>query len=113
MCSRYDRHMLLVILLCSATREFYTLSLHDALPICGFSTDALREIRSSSKHIETTDLDRFVSLWQENYERASELGRKDRKSTRSELQSQSNIVCRLLLEKKKIIDILYQSVIDL
>src|SRR2546430_11850670 len=25
----------------------------------------------------------------------------DRKSTRSELQSQSNIVCRLLLEKKK------------
>src|SRR5205085_11266606 len=27
--------------------------------------------------------------------------RPDRKSTRSELQSQSNLVCRLLLEKKK------------
>src|SRR2546430_5482825 len=31
----------------------------------------------------------------------SDLGPVDRKSTTSELQSQSNLVCRLLLEKKK------------
>jgi hypothetical protein len=31
----------------------------------GFTSDAEREIRSSSKHIETLDLERVISLWQE------------------------------------------------
>src|SRR2546427_5536746 len=34
-------------------------------------------------------------------ERAHGAGTRDRKSNTSELQSQSNLVCRLLLEKKK------------
>ncbi len=41
----------------------------------GFSSDAERELRSSSKHIETMDLDRLVSLWQEHYEWISEAGK--------------------------------------
>jgi restriction system protein len=42
----------------------------------GFTTEAVREIRSSNKHIETLDLDRLVALWQENYPRISEAGRR-------------------------------------
>ena len=41
----------------------------------GFTADAEREIRSSTKHIETMDLDRLVSLWQQHYDRLSETGK--------------------------------------
>src|SRR5256886_4467569 len=69
----------------TATTEIYTLSLHDALPI---SHDVVPDggvvpgvIRAGGQHAA---------------ERRSE-------EHTSELQSQSNLVCRLLLEKKKII----------
>src|SRR2546427_6400137 len=71
----------------TATTEIYTLSLHDALPI---SKDAklyiglLDGAREREKEITTT---RGQSLRSEEHT--------------SELQSQSNLVCRLLLEKKK------------
>src|SRR6266853_7036517 len=62
----------------TATTEIYTLSLHDALPICpcvypGRSRSMPSWARPTSRSEEHT----------------------------SELQSQSNLVCRLLLEKKK------------
>jgi len=41
----------------------------------GFTADAEREIRSSTKHVETMDLDRLVDLWQQHYERVSETGK--------------------------------------
>jgi predicted Mrr-cat superfamily restriction endonuclease len=41
----------------------------------GFTSDAEWEIRSSSKHIETMDLERVISLWQEHYDRLSQSGR--------------------------------------
>lgn len=41
----------------------------------GFTSDAVREIRSSTRHIETMDLDRLVNLWQEHYESLSETGK--------------------------------------
>lgn len=41
----------------------------------GFSSEAEREIRSSSKHIETMDLQRVLTLWQENYEALSQSGK--------------------------------------
>src|SRR5438270_7899514 len=68
-----------------ATTEIYTLSLHDALPISfGFSGT--------------------LAKGQENRERISaqlvaHVTRSEEHT--SELQSQSNLVCRLLLEKKK------------
>src|SRR2546427_9624885 len=75
----------------TATTEIYTLSLHDALPIC-------------RKH------ERQIALlgWQRDVARRH-LGlllrgliHSDRSEEHtSELQSQSNLVCRLLLEKKK------------
>lgn len=41
----------------------------------GITSDGEREIRSSTKHIETMDLDRLIGLWQEHYEKISEAGK--------------------------------------
>src|SRR2546430_6827794 len=67
----------------TATTEIYTLSLHDALPISS---------RCCSSAC-TTVLNRRVWATINIRSRSEE--------HTSELQSQSNLVCRLLLEKKK------------
>ena len=41
----------------------------------GFTTDAEREVRGASRHIDTMDLDRLISLWEENYEKIHEGGK--------------------------------------
>src|SRR5215213_11781253 len=66
----------------TATTEIYTLSLHDALPICGL-TRALVRHESYSEGL-----------------RRSDCPARSEEHT-SELQSLTNLVCRLLLEKKK------------
>src|SRR2546430_12350348 len=66
----------------TATTEIYTLSLHDALPICAGET---RAIGRAGVHRHRNDC---------------RTGTRSEEHT-SELQSQSNLVCRLLLEKKK------------
>src|SRR2546430_7733093 len=78
----------------TATTEIYTLSLHDALPIWRFPRP----------HQGGAD-PRVPQV----HARAAPLGprgpdEQDRRSEEhtSELQSQSNLVCRLLLEKKKL-----------
>src|SRR2546430_12365308 len=76
----------------TATTEIYTLSLHDALPIWikRVALVALEVFfRGPVVRLESVD-------WaaEENFKRRSE-------EHTSELQSQSNLVCRLLLEKKK------------
>src|SRR2546430_6940538 len=68
----------------TATTEIYTLSLHDALPILLAKPDMSAE----QEH------DRWMA------ERAAQGWTRSEEHT-SELQSQSNLVCRLLLEKKK------------
>src|SRR5262245_64786209 len=76
----------------TAPTEIYTLSLHDALPIC----DAAR--RSAAQHLdpmaprgEAARLERHREL---------DLDERSEEHT-SELQSLRHLVCRLLLEKKK------------
>src|SRR2546430_4191306 len=86
----------------TATTEIYTLSLHDALPI---SAGLQREVE---KHYSRQELRRvpfgevgsitYPARARESYAE-SLLGRSEEHT--SELQSQSNLVCRLLLEKKK------------
>src|SRR2546430_9679838 len=66
----------------TATTEIYTLSLHDALPISCFSA-CQHALRSRAKSVSSV---RINTRSEEHT---------------SELQSQSNLVCRLLLEKKK------------
>src|SRR5256885_10562928 len=69
----------------TATTEIYTLSLHDALPIC--------EGRLASRAwLSTRTVVRTSSVPQ----------RSRSEEHTSELQSPCNLVCRLLLEKKKI-----------
>src|SRR2546430_10172280 len=74
----------------TATTEIYTLSLHDALPISrvlGFHQD-------TGQYPERDDCLRRARA------RGAPPCHRSEEHT-SELQSQSNLVCRLLLEKKK------------
>src|SRR5688572_33336007 len=73
----------------TATTEIYTLSLHDALPISVIFKNRPRwfSFRSRKK------IFRSKAIFSEAIGRSEE--------HTSELQSQSNLVCRLLLEKKK------------
>src|SRR2546430_5577318 len=68
----------------TATTEIYTLSLHDALPICRAPRIQLRR---KDGHVR-------------QHGAPHPAGPRSEEHT-SELQSQSNLVCRLLLEKKK------------
>src|SRR5688572_33068375 len=76
----------------TATTEIYTLSLHDALPILVLrvarALPARRSRRAEVEEVERRD------------ERCARAVPRSEEHT-SELQSQSNLVCRLLLEKKK------------
>src|SRR2546430_6139695 len=73
----------------TATTEIYTLSLHDALPISlGNEERRGQNARSGPPPCIAHRARRVVRL-----QRSEE--------HTSELQSQSNLVCRLLLEKKK------------
>src|SRR5688572_31436340 len=78
----------------TATTEIYTLSLHDALPICKDLERKGVQPASAGKwrrpHGQTAiDIQEHQSARPRSEEHTSEL------------QSQSNLVCRLLLEKKK------------
>src|SRR2546430_17514885 len=84
----------------TATTEIYTLSLHDALPICaGGRGDALRHLREARHGAEGPD--RFSAGRRHVVRAGRPRGGRSEEHT-SELQSQSNLVCRLLLEKKNI-----------
>src|SRR2546430_3257003 len=72
----------------TATTEIYTLSLHDALPISRLSGVSASVARLPK--IPPMLRPASWNLWQTRSEEHT-----------SELQSQSNLVCRLLLEKKK------------
>src|SRR2546430_7169724 len=73
-----------------APTEIYPLSLHDALPIS-----------RKPPIIHSAGLPRWVLTWPAMGPATScQIGRRSEEHT-SELQSQSNLVCRLLLEKKK------------
>src|SRR5260221_11592880 len=65
----------------TATTEIYTLSLHDALPICSAAAP-------------------FAGVAGANEDTGNPGKRRSEEHT-SELQSHSDLVCRLLLEKKK------------
>src|SRR3712207_7601209 len=83
----------------TATTEIYTLSLHDALPIC------FRKASSSRRYLRPPDQPRSVLRCParsalRSSARASPPSPRSEEHT-SELQSRQYLVCRLLLEKKK------------
>src|SRR5438270_6679317 len=82
----------------TATSEIYTLSLHDALPI----SRPLRADRTA-RALHRRRL--FLRGQAARFARVDVGGEERSEEHTSELQSQSNLVCRLLLEKKKKIKI--------
>src|SRR2546430_13565900 len=85
----------------TATTEIYTLSLHDALPISLSQSTSLPQ-RVGDLMIAQLAQD-LVTTWIISVPLTSGIiygGDRSEEHT-SELQSQSNLVCRLLLEKKK------------
>src|SRR5207302_9695655 len=77
----------------TATTEIYTLSLHDALPILAASRCRL------ARRWASLATSRLLSARALNWPSAATNGRSEEHT--SELQSRENLVCRLLLEKKK------------
>src|SRR2546430_7245749 len=77
----------------TATTEIYTLSLHDALPILVSPASCI----SSARRVGSGSL---IAVARSTVRARSTWPRRSEEHT-SELQSQSNLVCRLLLEKKK------------
>src|SRR2546427_9245834 len=80
----------------TATTEIYTLSLHDALPI---SFVIARGSTNGYKRAWVRLVDEDGQEGWGEADPSSFYGRSEEHT--SELQSQSNLVCRLLLEKKK------------
>src|SRR2546430_13123307 len=80
----------------TATTEIYTLSLHDALPISHHDGRQERASRARRRAVPEEE-----ARAQGDRETALRGGRERSEEHTSELQSQSNLVCRLLLEKKK------------
>src|SRR5256885_12898431 len=93
----------------TATTEIYTLSLHDALPI---SRDAaLAKVRELShfiggKHVRG-ESGRFGDVFNPTSGALAAKAPLRSEEHTSELQSPCNLVCRLLLEKKKKLYALY------
>src|SRR5438874_11885659 len=77
----------------AATTELYTLSLHDALPI---STPPLRPMKVIDLATHTSGLTYGFMM----RTAVDAVGQRSEEHT-SELQSRRDLVCRLLLEKKK------------
>src|SRR3712207_9469995 len=86
----------------TATTEIYTLSLHDALPILGNGRVRSR-LRARCAQTLIFALERVLQYRREaaNAPVAKPIARRSEEHT-SELQSRQYLVCRLLLEKKKI-----------
>src|SRR5688572_32749831 len=82
----------------TAATELFTLSLHDALPISRIA--GCRHARHGGI-AETRDKIEVDQLTDHDRDHANHDRRRSEEHT-SELQSQSNLVCRLLLEKKNI-----------
>src|SRR2546427_2042790 len=82
----------------TATTEIYTLSLHDALPICNEHLTLTRP--DVIRTIHAAYLEAGADIVSTNTFGCAPYVLRSEEHT-SELQSQSNLVCRLLLEKKK------------
>src|SRR5258708_22243006 len=82
----------------TATTEIYTLSLHDALPIF----TALRLLVSPNPDLETANPGRPGDAKPTGLSESAGPPKERSEEHTSELQSPDHLVCRLLLEKKRI-----------
>src|SRR2546426_4839600 len=88
----------------TATTEIYTLSLHDALPISIRQLEArlgVRLLNRTTRSVAPTEAGSRL------HERIAPMRSEEHTS---ELQSPCNLVCRLLLEKKKKINMIIEMI---
>src|SRR2546430_10039435 len=87
----------------TATTEIYTLSLHDALPIYIFRTKVENSLDLTPEIVsQLTQGVTEIGVCLDEIDKVNkEIDMYRSEEHTSELQSQSNLVCRLLLEKKK------------
>src|SRR2546422_11227842 len=83
----------------TATTEIYTLSLHDALPISLLQLLDIRYVDGPRQPHDAADVVAVIP-GKVAFDLEAEEGRSEEHT--SELQSRLHLVCRLLLEKKKI-----------
>src|SRR5258708_21780787 len=87
----------------TATTEIYTLSLHDALPISlmawceAHAVDYIFGLARNKRLVDTIAVELAAARQESRH-----TGRPRSEEHTSELQSPDHLVCRLLLEKKKI-----------
>src|SRR3712207_9109959 len=84
----------------TATTEIYTLSLHDALPICDLLHTRRPDGRPRGRDVRAPQPAAGGAAHARLRVLAFEAHRRSEEHT-SELQSRQYLVCRLLLEKKK------------
>src|SRR5690625_6235860 len=80
----------------SCPSEFFILSLHDALPISYFGGEDFELLGTVARK----NWDQVKVIAKQTNTSVTEIGRSEEHT--SELQSRGHLVCRLLLEKKKI-----------
>src|SRR5690606_41258458 len=107
--SRYP--LIFLSFIATSTTAIYTLSLHDALPIYDILFEAQRFLPHLSPHrpgCENIHHEAASRYGRNAVQPVSESGKPDpdaglprSEEHTSELQSRENLVCRLLLEKKK------------
>src|SRR5690606_40852518 len=90
----------------TAASGYYTLSLHDALPILATAQQELIRLqgRYNENHPDVVALRREIAALSSGPINQANLAQQLRirsEEHTSELQSRENLVCRLLLEKKK------------
>src|SRR5256885_9052446 len=88
----------------TATTEIYTLSLHDALPICSQNDQDTRPLATllEMPMLEPSTPAEAFRMTVEAFDLSERFQTPVRSEEHtSELQSPCNLVCRLLLEKKK------------
>src|SRR5256885_10655430 len=81
----------------TATTEIYTLSLHDALPICFALSEVYQLFFAGFYYRDQSRSDAAQSV----HDLSEQSGGGRSEEHTSELQSPCNLVCRLLLVKKK------------
>src|SRR2546427_1751764 len=97
--SLHSSHSLFFFFNDTATTEIYTLSLHDALPIYDYLCKPLVADEFLARVGRL--IGRPAAVKNARRDRLARTARRRSEEHTSELQSQSNLVCRLLLEKKK------------
>src|SRR5690606_41640489 len=107
--TKWSARMLLVFFIAPTATGHYSLSLHDALPIWSASVAVTaapgRQRRKADEHSYEGHRDRYRTCHPERRDRGNAASEADHRARSeehtSELQSRENLVCRLLLEKKK------------